>query len=398
MSDYLASRLVIAAAVGAVALPCVGTAAEPVAEHMLTRCVAAQAEKLDFSGALSIDTPWARISYVRGVQGTPDARPITPNSRFNLASAGKMFTAVAVAQLVEAGKVGLDDPVGRYVQGLTPAAAAVTVRQLLTHSSGLGNFFIPENLPALGRARSVSDLMPLVASEKPSFTPGSKFQYSNSGFLILGRLVEQVSGESYETYLRRFIFEPVGMAATGLSPSPSSTLAVGLTSMSGAPPSPTGAPQMRLQSSGQPTAGGLTPGPLHPSDEAAFRGNPAGGSYSTPQDIQRFFAALQAGRLVSAPMLQQLTSRQIVAAPAQAPRPELDYGFGFGVGLSDGHRWFGHNGGAPGVTVEANFYPDDHVSMVVVANRDPPSASLLFRELRRAIFDKDLLRSCAAGA
>ena len=96
-------------------------------------------------------------------------------------------------------------------------------------------------------------------------------------------------------------------------------------------------------------------------------------------------------------MLQQLTSRQIVAAPAQAPRPELDYGSGLEVGVTDGHRWFGHNGGAPGVTVEATSYPDDHVSMVVMANRDPPSASLLFRELRRAIFDKNLLRGCAAG-
>ena len=285
MLDYFGHGVAIASALVVISIPAVGTATKPATDQMLSRCVALRAEKLDFSGALSIDTPWGGINYARGLQGTPETPRITADTRFNLGSAGKMFTAVAVAQLVEAGKVGLDDPVDRYVHGLTSEAAAVTVRQLLTHSSGLGNFFTPNNLSVLSGAQKVSDLMPLVASEKPTFTPGSKFQYSNTGFLILGRLVEQVSGESYETYLREHIFEPAGMAATGMSPSPTYTLGVGLTSMSGSPPSATGDPQTRPPSYGQPMAGEVRPGPLHPSAEAALRGNPAGGSFSTPQDM-----------------------------------------------------------------------------------------------------------------
>jgi len=107
-----------------------------------------------------------------------------------------MFTAVAVAQLIDAGKVQLGDPIGVQVKGLTPEAAVVTIRQLLTHSSGLGNFFSPENLPAIEKARTASDLLPLVAADKPSFAPGSRFQYSNTGFLLLGILVERISGRA----------------------------------------------------------------------------------------------------------------------------------------------------------------------------------------------------------
>ncbi|HEX3729725.1 MAG TPA: serine hydrolase domain-containing protein [Opitutaceae bacterium] len=363
------------------------------AQPALQSCVAAQAERMDFSGAVSIVAPWGSATYARGVQGGSGSTPISPHTRFNLGSAGKMFTAVAVMQLVDAGKVGLNDPVGRYVEGLTPEAAAVTVRQLLTHSSGLGDFFTPQNLPSIAQARSVSDLMALVRSDTPAFRPGSRFQYSNSGFLILGRLVERLSSESYGTYLQRRVFAPAGMSATGMDPGAGATRAVGMTAMDGGPPgSPAGGAPRRVLKAGPdlPSA----PGPLHPSVEAALRGNPAGGSYSTVEDMQRFFRALEAGRLVSLPTLQRLTSTQIVAAPAQGGRPELDYALGFGVGVTEGHRWYGHNGGAPGVTVEATAYPDDHTVMVVMSNRDPPSASLLFRQLRPAIFAHDPEKAC----
>lgn len=398
MKDLVLRSLGAGAALFAMAAPMPGQAAPPPAGPAMERCLAVQAESLDVSGVASVVGPGMAATYARGVTGAPGSPPIGAQSRFNLGSAGKMFTAVAVAQLIEAGKVGLDDPVGRYVTGLTPQAAAVTVRQLLTHSGGLGDFFTPQNLPAIARARTVAELMPLVASDRPAFTPGARFEYSNSGFLILGRLVERVSGQDYGRYLSDHVFAPAGMTATGLEPGPAATRAVGMTAMP--PPSPgaaAGPPQMmRLPGPGQPPAPPPA-GPLRPSIEASLRGNPAGGAYGTAADMQRFFAALLAGRLVSAPMLQKLTTTQIVAMPAHGPMAELDYGLGFGVGVSGGHRWFGHNGGAPGVTVEATAYPDDRVAMVVMANRDPPSASLLFRQVRGALFDPAVLRKCAGG-
>jgi hypothetical protein len=85
-------------------------------------------------------------------------------------------------------------------------------------------------------------------------------------------------------------------------------------------------------------------------------------------------------------MYQALTSRQIVAAPATATAPERDYGLGFRTGVFDGHRWFGHNGGAPGVNTELAAFPDDHAAMIVLADRDPPVATTLFRQVRAMIF------------
>jgi D-alanyl-D-alanine carboxypeptidase len=346
-----------------------GQPAEP-ARTGLAGCIAAEADKLDFSGVVSITQPEGAATYAHGFVEKAGGPEIGADTRFNVGSAGKMFTAVAVAQLVDAGKVRLDDPIGLHVKGLTPEAAAVTVRQLLTHTSGLGNFFSPDNLKAIKKARTVSDLLPLVASDKPSFTPGSRFQYSNTGFLILGALIEHVSGQSYGQYLDLHVFGPAGMAASGLDPGPASTQAVGMTAMRGLP--------------------------LQPAPEAALHGTPAGGSYSSATDLQRFFAALLGGKLTSAAMLKELISPQVVAAQATGGRPQLDYGLGFGMGAVYGHRWFGHNGGAPGVNTEAAVFPDDRTALVVMSNRDPPAATNLFRKLQALLFDPAATKACTA--
>ena len=357
-------------------------------------CVRRAAEALDFSGVVSIAAVGAPHLYARG---GGDA-PFGTDTRFNLASAGKMFTAVAIGQLIDSGRLRLDDPVGRYVEGLKPATAALTVRQLLTHSSGLPEFFLPENLSTIGHARSVAELMPLILQDTPAFTPGSRFEYSSSGFLLLGRLIERVSGQTYDDYLARHVFAPAGMTGTSLEPDRAPfQRAAGMTNMpafepgpetaAGAAPPPGPGPRpLGPPSSGPPQ------GPLRAAAEAGLRGNPAGGAYSTAGDMQRFFAALTGGRLVSPAMLQAMTSRQIVAFPASATAPELDYGFGFGVGVADGHRWFGHNGGSPGANVETAVFPDDHAALVVMANRDPPVASRLYRQLR-----DQLLHPAACG-
>lgn len=372
--------------------------AEALGSTPLAQCVAAEAQRLDFSGVVSIVQPGGTTTSAWGALDKVGGPRIGPDTRFNLGSASKMFTAVAVAQLVDAGKVHLEDPIGLQVKGLGAEAATVTVRQLLTHSAGLGNFFSPENLPALEKARSVSELLPLVASEKPSFAPGSRFQYSSSGFLLLGMLIERVSGQSYDQYLQRHLFEPARMVATGLEPGPAAIQAVGMTAMPAHPPGPAG----RSAASGSPHlnpgAGAAHPkGPLRPAPEAVLRGNPAGGCYSTATDLQRFFAALLGGQLISAAMLKAFSSPQIVAAPMLGGAPQGDYGFGFGVGTVESHRWFGHNGGAPGVNTEAVTFPDDRTAVVVMSNRDPPSASALFRKVRGVLFDPAALKACAAA-
>jgi CubicO group peptidase (beta-lactamase class C family) len=352
----------------------------------LRDCIVKTAQALDFSGVISVAREGGGATYAQGLTDGPRSAPMGIGTPFNLGSAGKMFTAVAVAQLIDAGTVNLDDPIGRYVAGLTAEASAVTVRQLLDHSSGLGNYFAPENLPVLMKARSLNDLLPLAANDKPAFAPGSRFSYSDTGFLLLGLMIERVSGRSYGDYLRDHVFEPATMTATTLEPPPEPARGVGMTNM---PLMAPGHPMLLGPGAAEPGRGAL-----RPAQEAALRGGPAGGAFSTAGDMQRFFAALLAGKLTSAASVKMLVSPQIVAAQASAGQAERDYGFGFGVGRFEDHRWFGHNGGAPGVNAEATVFPDDQTAIVVLANRDPPAATAVFRQLRAALFEPAAGKLC----
>jgi D-alanyl-D-alanine carboxypeptidase len=327
----------------------------------LEACVSKVMDQTGFSGVIAIGRPGQTLTLGRGVMGPTGSQAIAGETQFNVASTGKMFTAVAIAQLVDAGKLQLDDPVGRHLSGLTPEASAVTVRQLLTHSGGMGNFFTPDTLALIGRAQSLSDLKPLIADVKPEFEPGSRFDYSNSGFLILGLIVEQVSGETYGAYLDRHIFQPAGMRASTLVPGPTTRRALGMTSEPEMPPS------------GQ--AGPPGANPLRPAAEAAIHGHSAGGGYSTAGDLHRFLTAMTAGELTSAAMRDMLLAPQIEEFPATATRAATHYGLGFSIRSTGTHRWVGHPGGTFGVHVEARAYLDDQTTVVVMANRDPPTGA-----------------------
>jgi len=401
------------------------------ASGALQRCVAAKAEQQDFSGVIAVSERGRPIALLaRGKLAGEDSAAITARTRFNLGSASKMFTAVAVGQLIDAGTIRLDDAIGAYVNGLTPEASAVTVRQLLTHSSGLGDFFAPQNMAAMMKARTATDLLPLIADDRPAFAPGSRFAYSNSGFALLGILVERVSGLTYGDYLGRHVFAPAGMTDTGLDPKPLATLAVGMTAHrpgmalqaspggpglvligpDGSPMAPGGGggaagagnPLMLRGPEGQaiaPDRAALAEKPaLHPAPGAVEGfGSPAGGLFSTALDMQRFAQALLAARLTSAATTAALTAPQIVAAPATSSRPERSYGFGFGVGTEEGRRWFGHNGGTLGANTEFAVFPEDRLTLTVLSNRDPPMASAMFAYLRKLALNPSLSATCETG-
>jgi D-alanyl-D-alanine carboxypeptidase len=280
----------------------------------------------------------------------------------------------------EGNKVALEDPIGRFVKGLTAETSAVTVRQLLTRSGGLGNFFSPENLPLLSKARTLSEFWPLVAKEKPSFEPGFRFEYSNSGFLLLGLMIERVSGMTYGNYLKRHIFDPAGMTNSSVVPGARARRALGLTAMPQRPAGPpTGMPI--LPTEGSPGA------PLRLAVEAALVGNSAGGSYSNAADMQRFFAALPAGKLTTTAMRDAMLSQQIVASPARGEVRERFYGLGFGIGSYQNHRRAGHTGGTFGVHVDSLTFPDEHITIILLENRDPPMDNSMMRKMRSMLLD-----------
>ena len=331
-----------------------------------------------------------------------------------------MFTAVAIGQLIEQGKVQLDEPVGRIVSGLTPEASKVTIRQLLTHTSGLGDFFRPENMAAMLKARSASDILPLISSDKPAFVPGTRFFYSNSGFALLGIVIERLSGMTYGEYLKRHVFAPAQMTHTGVDPQPLTTLAVGMTAGGMAMPAqpdthlvligPDGKP---LPAGAQPPSGGnglrlIGPGGRSVNAEGADEidalrpapgategyGSPAGGLFSTAEDMDRFGAALMHGTLVRPSTLTEFTSARVESAPATTDRAARHYGFGFGITEDGQLGWFGHNGGTLGANAEFWIQPDHQWVVSVLSNRDPPTATKVAGWTRSTLADAKKLTNC----
>jgi CubicO group peptidase (beta-lactamase class C family) len=377
--------------------PSLASAATP-ADDNLNRCIETAAARQDLSGSILVsrgDQVIARIE--RGRLAGPQSPPITASTRFNLASASKMFTAVAIGQLIDAGKLRLDQPIGDVVPGIKPEAARVTIRQLLTHSSGLGDFFHPENMTAILNARRASDILPLIAGERPTFSPGSRFAYSNTGFALLGIAIERISGLTYGEYLRRHIFGPAGMISTGPDPKPLSTLAVGLTALD--PES--GSPGLVLMGPAGHSPGSdpvRAPATLRPAPGAVEGyGTPAGGLFGTADDMQRFATALLADRLLSPATRAAFTSAQIEASPASAGRPARHYGFGFGITDDAGKHWFGHNGGTLGANAEFLVRREDRWVVSVLSNRDPPMATGLLRGIRAMIDDPARIATCQSN-
>lgn len=268
--------------------------------------------------------------------------PIDADTRFRLGSLNKMFTAVAVLQLVERGRLRLDDPVGRHLPEYPNAGVAgATVRQLLNHTAGAGDIFGPEwaaNRPGL---RTHGDYLRLYGARAPTHPPGTKDAYANYGFVLLGVLVERVSGMDYYAYVDRHVFAPAGMTATGSLPE------------SDAVPE---------RSTGYMWRDGTW---IPNTETLPWRGTAAGGGYSTPRDLLRFAQALQAGRLLSPAMLAEATRAQNHGGW---------YGYGFIVRGEGATRAFGHAGGAEGMNADFRVYPALGRVTVALSNLDSPAA------------------------
>jgi D-alanyl-D-alanine carboxypeptidase len=301
-----------------------------------------------FSGAVSIAAPGrVLLQAAYGMADRETGKRNTVDTRFRIGSMGKMFTSVAIMQLAQDGKLDLSAPIGRYIKDYpNPVVAAqVTADQLMTHSAGVGDFFGPEFDTHHDALREPKDYVALFGPRAPLFAPGSRQDYSNYGFIVLGRLVEAVSGLTYDEYLRRHIFAPAHM--TGALPETVKvpSRAVGYTDDHG---------QLRPAVKNQ-----------------VYRGTPAGGSYSTVGDLQRFAAALMANRLLDAEHTRLLTTGHATLSSGAS------FAYDFSSSTSEGRQVFGHGGAAPGQNGVLQIFPDDGYTVVVLANRDPSIAGMI---------------------
>jgi D-alanyl-D-alanine carboxypeptidase len=306
-----------------------------------------QAQAGEFAGAVLVarhgkvllQDAWGQADRTAGVANTPA-------TRFRIGSMNKMFTAVATLQLVEAHKLALDDPIGQYLPAYPnkQVAAKVTVRHLLTHTGGTGDIFGPQFDQHRLQLREHRDYLKLYGSRGLNFEPGTRFEYSNYGFVLLGALIEAVSGGSYDDYVGDHVFRRAGMRSTGALPE---SVEVPERAVGYLRPSPGGA---------------WSPN----TDTLPWRGTAAGGGYSTVGDLLRFAQALGSGRLISKATL------------AEATRPhQQQYGYGFDVQGQGRLASYGHGGGAPGMNGELRVFPQLGFVVVALSNLDPPAASEL---------------------
>jgi CubicO group peptidase (beta-lactamase class C family) len=273
------------------------------------------------------------------------------DTRFNIASVGKLFTSVAIAQLAEQGSLSYRDPIDRYLgpDWLAPdVASEIRIENLLTHRSGLGDFLESEALlHAAAPPRSLDDYRPIIRAEQPQFRPGTQFQYSNSGFILLGAIVERVSGQTFRDYFRGHVFAPAGIVGLSEPPRDSTALA---------------APAFATGYTSHYSAAGRTWSD-NTARLSAVAPSPAGGQYASAEDLWRFAMALRAGVLVSDSTWSSLAA----PAPVRGGPPT---GYGFEIRDHGLERVVGHGGSHEGISAVLDIYLHSGYTLVVLSNSD----------------------------
>jgi CubicO group peptidase (beta-lactamase class C family) len=286
-----------------------------------------------FSGVILVaraGSPFVERAY--GMADREAGRANTVETAFNLGSINKFFTAIAIRQLAAAGKLDIDSSLARAWPDYPnqDVARKVTIRQILAHRSGIqGNIFAAPPGKTRHDVVTLADYFQLFQNEPLQFEPGSRQQYSNAGYIVLGLLIERLSGENYYEYVRRHIYEPAGMTETGswrVDRLPPNT-AVGY------------------------TRGGEGAALSRNTDVLPGKGSSAGGGYSTAHDLLR--------------LLNALREHKIPAAPEAGM-----------VGIA---------GGAPGLNAAMEGDLPGGYDLIVLANLDPPAAERVARWLRAAL-------------
>jgi len=273
--------------------------------------------------------------------------PNTATTRFRLGSVTKQFTAAGILLLEERGKLKTDDPVKMHLPDAPPAWNKVTIFHLLTHTSGIPSLteFPDFETWKLSR-RSIQQSIDLFRDKPLEFPPGHRYNYSNSGYLLLGYLIEKISGETYETFVKKNIFDPLGMKDSGYDSN-----------------------ETVISS----RAAGYTPGPDGIVNAAFVHmsiPHGAGALYSTTEDLLRWTNGLFGGKVLSAASLKKMTT----------PFKE-DYAFGLVVADVNCRKTIKHGGGIEGFNTELTYLPDERLTIVVLANLNGDAPGRITQQL-----------------
>jgi CubicO group peptidase (beta-lactamase class C family) len=286
-----------------------------------------------------------------------------------------MFTGVAVAQLVEQGKLRFDDTLSTVLPEYPnrDAARRVVIRDLLTHTAGVPDVFQSPRFTARHDFRTHAEMLPTFADAPLAFAPGTRFEYSNGGYAVLGAIVEKLSGQRYEDYLRDHVWQPAGMRLTdhageGRGPD----RAIGYARFSDSDPLGVEPRRPNVGVFGDDARGAML---------AAF----GGGSY-TAEDLFRFTRALRDGKLLG-PATTALVTRGVVSLGDGGP---VKYAYGFYDADRGGHRVVSHPGsnGDTGLDADVEMLWDDDWTIVVLSNYDAPAGMELSGAIQQLLLGR----------
>ncbi len=260
--------------------------------------------------------------------------PNTPSAKFRLGSLTKQFTAASILLLEERGKLKVEDPISKYMPDAPAAWSNITIYNVLTHTSGIPSFTgFPDYATTEWKDTTPTELVARFRDKPLDFEPGAKFSYSNSGYVLLGYLIEKISGQTYADFVQQNIFTPLNMTDTGID----SNAAIIPQRAQGYTPSKQGIHHSGYISMTIPLS--------------------AGAIYSTTGDLLKWEQALYGGKLLTPASLTKMTT------PFKS-----DYAFGLSVRTVDGHKLITHNGGIEGFNTSLNYYPDDKLVVIVLGN------------------------------
>ena len=354
------SPLVLGLALGALGTPRAASAQAQVADPAETELALAldaflreRVAEEDFSGSVLVARAGVPIlSEGYGLANREHGVPCTPQTKYRIGSITKQFAAAAVMLLQDDGELDVRDELELFLPELPATWQPITLHQLLSHQSGLWNVTNDVNYMNWSRlpARPAKTIERVFEREL-DFEPGSSFSYSNTGYLTLALVIEEASGQKWERFLRERLLEPAGMRDTGHDRNDTVLLhrAAGYTEFQGK----------------------VYNAAFH--DMSIPIG--AGDIYSTTEDLLRWNEALYGGELLSASALEVMT------APNRA-----NYAYGLMVGMTAGQRSISHGGGIFGFVSDLAYFPDERVTVVVLANNDAVSAGLIGVGLAERIF------------
>src|SRR5687768_8426298 len=266
----------------------------------------------------------------------------TPDTVYQLASVTKQFTATAIMMLVDEGKLALDDKIQKHLSDVPKAWEEVTVRHLLDHTSGIKSYTsIPNFFANARKDYTPQELIKLVADAPMEFKPGEKFAYNNTGYYLLGLIIEKAGGKKYGELLEERIFKPIGMTSTRVNDHKAI---------------------IKNRAQGYSLPGGKLVNGEYVSPTQPYS---AGALVSNVIDMAKWDVAMASEGLLRKPMLVKMFSESKLNDGKGA-----GYGFGWAVGSRNGRKLVDHGGGIPGFSTQITRFLDDKLTIIVLTNCD----------------------------